>query len=97
MLYEKKDGSMRFAIDYRLLNDVTKKGAYPIPDIQEILDKLEGSDHYIILPGHGFRLLVCADARARHRAFSTHRGQFEMLVMPFGLCNAQGTFQRIMD
>ena len=45
ILVKKKDGSMRFAINYRLLNDITKKDAYPIPDIQAILDKLEGSNY----------------------------------------------------
>ena len=89
---------MRFAIDYRLLNDITKKDAYPIPDIQTILDKLEGSDYYSFIDvASAYWCVPVRKGDIEKTAFSTHRGQFEMLVMPFGLCNAPGTYQRIMD
>ena len=46
ILVQKKDGSLRLAIDYRALNDVTKKDSYPIPDMKDILDKLHGSEYF---------------------------------------------------
>lgn len=98
VLVKKKDESMRFTIDYRLLNDITKKDAYPIPDIQTILDKLEGSDFYSFIDVAS--AYWCVPVRGEdidRTVFSTHWGQFEMLVMPFGLCNAPRTYQRIMD
>ena len=98
ILVKKKDGSMRFAIDYRLLNDITKKDAYPIPDIQSILDKLEGSEYYSFIDvASAYWCVPMREEDIEKTAFSTYRGQFEMLVMPFGLCNAPGTYQRIMD
>ena len=98
ILAKKKDGSMRFAIDYRLLNDITKKDAYPIPYIQTILDKLEGSEYYSFFDvASAYWCVPMREEDIEKTAFSTYRGQFEMLVMPFGLCNAPGTYQRIMD
>ena len=98
VLVTKKDGRQRFAIDYRKLNSVTKKDAYGIPQVQTILDKL-----------HDFRFFSVIDISAAYwgvpvregdvekTAFNTPRGLFEMAVMPFGLVNAQATFQRLMD
>ena len=98
ILVKKKDGTQRFAVDYRGLNSVTKKDAYPMPDAKDIFDRLGGSSV--------FSTLDCASAywsipvREEDReltAFVSTRGQFEFNRMPFGLCNSQATYQRALD
>ena len=90
VLVQKKDGTMRFCIDYRKLNAVTRKDAYPLPQIDETLEALGGSKW--------FSTLVEVSEQDRLKtAFSTREGLFEFKVMPFGLCNAPATFQRLMD
>ena len=51
ILVRKKDQSFRFAVDYRSLNDVTKRDSYPLPDVKDILDKLNGCEYYSTLDG----------------------------------------------
>ena len=90
VLVQKKDGTMRFCIDYRKLNAVTRKDAYPLPRIDETLEALGGSKW--------FSTLVEVSEQDRLKtAFSSREGLFEFKVMPFGLCNAPATFQRLMD
>ena len=98
ILVQKKDMTYRFAVDYRALNDHTKKDAYPLPDIKDILDKLNGSKFYSSLDGASAYWSVPIVEEDREKtAFITPRGQFEFCVMPFGLCNAQATYQRAID
>ena len=94
----KKDGSKRFAVDFRWLNDVTMKCAYPLPLQQELLDRLAGNRYYTALDlKSGFwQVPLHVDDRMK-TAFPTHRGLFHFKVMPFGLCNAQATFQSLMQ
>ena len=98
ILVQKKDGTTRFAVDYRALNDITKKDAYPIPEMKDILDKLHGSVFFSTLDGASAYWSVPISEKDREKtAFVSPRGEFEFCVMPFGLCNAPSTYQRIID
>ena len=97
ILVKKKDRSMRFAIDYRALNDLTKKDSYAMPDPRTILDKLQGSKVFSFLDVESVYWCVRVREDIEKTAFSIPRGHYETLVMPFGLCNSQSTFQRVLD
>ena len=98
VMVKKKDGSCRFCVDYRELNHVTKKNAYPLPRIDENLDALGGNRWFCTLDlQSGYWQIAMAPEDQEKTAFSTHKGLFEFKVMPFGLCNAPATFQSTME
>ena len=84
--------------DYRKLNSVTKKDVYPLPRIDDILDTLGQAHYFTTLDlASGYWQIELDPATREKSAFTTHRGLFEFQRMPFGLCNAPSTFQRLMQ
>ena len=92
------DGSACFCIDYRQVNNLTRKDAYPLPRIDDTLDTLAGLKWFNTLDLlSGYWQVEVTDDDKEKTAFATHDGLFQFNVLPFGLCNGPATFQRLMD
>ena len=95
---KKRDGTTRQCVDYRKLNDVTRKDAYPLPLIEDCLDCLGGAKFFSTLDlQSGYWQLEIKEEDRPKTAFSTRTGHYEYVTMPFGLCNAPSTFERAME
>ncbi|KAL7841975.1 hypothetical protein SRHO_G00236640 [Serrasalmus rhombeus] len=98
MVNKKKSQKMRFCVDYRPLNSVTKKGSYPLPRIDESLDLVSGSSWFssLDLRSGYWQVPLSPDAKPK-TAFCTGRGLWHFRVLGFGLCNAPATFELLME
>jgi hypothetical protein len=98
LLVKKKDGTWRFCVDYRKLNDVTRKEAYPLPRIDMCLESLGNSGYFSTLDLRAGYWQTEVDRRdADKTAFITRSGQYRFKVLSMGLANAPSQFQRLMD
>ena len=99
VLVRKKDGSLRFCIDFRKLNSRTVKDAYNLPRVNDTIDTLIGSKYFSKLDLHSGYWQVEIDEADKHKTAFTigNLGFFECNRMAFGLTNAPATFQRLME
>lgn len=95
---KKKDGALRPVQDYRKLNEMTVKNRYPLPLIQELIDKLKTARIFTKMDVHwGFNNIQIKEGNEWKAAFRTNQGLFEPTVMFFGLTNSPATFQSFMN
>ena len=98
VLVTKKDGTTRFCVDYRRLNALTTKDAYPLPRIDDSLGLLGNQQRFFTMDLASIYWQVAMSPEAKRKAaFVMNEGLFQFRVMPFGLCNAPATFERVMD
>ena len=98
LFVKKLDGSLRFCMDYRALNKLTVKDAYPLPHHEDLVDQLGTTKYFSSLDlRSGYWQCRIAEGSIAKSAFLTRYGHFEWKVMPFGLTNAPATFMRAMN
>lgn len=94
----KKDGSIRFCVDYRKVNAVTKKDKYPLPRIDEAFDALAKAQFFSTIDlTSGYHQLPVAEDSKEITAFTTRKGHYEYNRVPMGMTNSPATFQRNME
>ena len=97
VLVPKKDGSVRFCIDFRKLNKVTEFDAEPMPNMEEVINRMSGNKFFTRMDCSKGYWQVCLPDNCKHlTAFETPQGLFQFKTMPFGLVNSGATFCRLM-
>ena len=98
VLIRKRDGSVRWCIDYRGLNSVTIKDVFPLPLIEDCMDSLAGKEWFSKLDANSaYWQIKIKESDRKKTAFTTKYGLFEHVKMGFGLCNAPATFARAIN
>ncbi|MCO5612978.1 hypothetical protein L7F22_067251 [Adiantum nelumboides] len=98
LLVHKKDGTYHMCVDYRALSKITIKNRFPVPRIEDLFDKLQGSTYFSRIDlKSGYHQKRIVDEDILKIAFRTTFGLYEYLAMPFGLTNAPATFNRMME
>ena len=98
VLVRKKDGRVRWCIDYRALNNVTRKDVFPLPIMSECIDALEGNMFFSKLDSNSAYWQIPMHDDSKHKtAFRTRHGLFEFNKLPFGLTNSPSTYSRVMN
>ncbi len=96
VVVKKGDGEDRMCIDYRAVNDVTEKDAFPLPRIEDCFQGMAGAKYFCTLDlASGYNQIEVDEASRAISAFTTPLGLFQYKVMPFGLCKAPATFVKI--
>ncbi|GBG67790.1 hypothetical protein CBR_g914 [Chara braunii] len=94
----KRGGTLRMCIDYRGLNAITVKNAEPLLRIDDLLDRVQGCRYFSKIDlKSGYHQIAIRPEDQHKTAFKTRYGRYEFVVMPFGPCNAPGTFQHAMN
>ena len=97
LMVPKPDGTWRVCVDYRMLNKLTIKNQYPLPRIDDLLDKLHGAIVFTSIDlQSGYFQIPIAPEDIPKTAFTTPFGLFEWIVLPMGLTNSPATFQSLM-
>lgn len=98
LLVKKKDGSNRLCVDYRALNRITVRDRYPLPLIEDHIDRLGTSKFFSCLDmASGFYQIPIHESSIHKTGFVTPEGHYEFIKMPFGLCNSPTVYQRIIN
>ena len=98
LLVKKKTGDYRLCVDYRALNKITKKDKYPLPLIDDQLERLSGNQYFTTLDlAMGYYQVPLEEDSQDCTAFTTPDGQYKFTRVPFGLVNASAVFQRVIN